>query len=470
MKIANNEYSFKRSFYFDAERSVKSNNVTFILGARKCGKTVCLKQLAAELSQAEYYDIKSIEEDAAIDLQDEIISSIRADEKRTFLIDEATYFMFPEKTIAKVANEFAACRNLNTRVVFAGSQSIALEAWANRAFAGNAEFVYADFLSYPEWLAYKGIDELSEETYNRFIFGTREFYSDFISLDQYLKGCLEETIISNLKSSNVILNNNCDRLNEKILKNMLYAALIAQQDRPDIVNFFDRDKVFREVRSSFKDAYRAIGSEEVQQRIEKIFSNRLEAYSSMDMETFKQGLVFLYRSGLITLTYVSDEKESFEKIFDVYMDLCFNDNNRIKTKKDLFENVNISIKYPMFYVEILKEILLDDMPNEIKGDILGGIVECHTRGILSQECSYEYHCNGREVDYVNFANREAIEISVRNKSGKELCFDDLPNTFTKTLLTKDQDYTEANGLVRVPYYKFIFEHSVGKELLSENQA
>ncbi len=185
----------------------------------------------------------------------------------------------------------------------------------------------------------------------------------------------------------------------------------------------------------------------------------------MDMESLKQGLIFLYKSGLITLTLVTDEKKNSEKIFDVYTDLCCNDNNRIKTKKDLFENVNISIKYPMFYVDILKEILLDDMPNEIKVDILGGIVESHTRGILPQYCNCEYHCNGREVDYVNFANREAIEISVKNKSGKDLCFDDLPEIFTKTLLTKDQDFTEANGLVRIPYYKFIFEHSVGKELL-----
>ena len=423
-----------------------------------------MKQLAAELSEAEYYDVKSIEDDETIDLQDEIINSIRKNEKRTFFIDEVTYFLFPEKTIAKIANEFAACRNSNTRVVFAGSQSIAIETWANRAFAGNAKFVFADFLSYPEWLVYKGIDEISEKTYNQFIFGTREFYRDFVSLDQYLKGCLEETIVSNLKTSNIILNNNCDRLNERILKNMLYAALIAQQDRPGIVNFFDKDKMFREVRNSFKDAFRAIGNEEVQRRIDKIFLNRLEAYSSMDMETFRQGLVFLYRSGLITLTYVTDEKENFENIVDVYMDLCCNDYNKIKTKKDLFEKVNISIKYPMFYVEILKEILLDDMPAEIKGDILGGVVECHTRGILPQEYSYEYHCNGREVDYVNFAEREAIEISVRNKSGKELCFNDLPDTFVKTLLTKDQCSIEADGLNRVPYYQFIFEHSVGKEL------
>lgn len=460
-----NGYDFKRSLYFDVLKSVQSNKVTFILGARKCGKTVCMKQLASELPEARYYDIKSMSEDDAVDLRDKIINSINTNEKVIYLIDEATYFIFPEKTVTRIANEFSSCENRNTRIAFAGSQSIALEAWANRAFAGNANLVYGDFLSYAEWLAYKGIDEVSEKTYNRFVLGTREFYSDFVSLDQYLKGCLEETIISNLKSSNIILNNCCDRLNEHILKNILYAALVAQQDRPDIMSFFDKDKVLREIRSFFKEAFRAVGNEEVQKRVDKIFENRLAAYNSMDMETFKQGLIFLYRCGLITLTYVSDERENFENIVDVYMDLTCS-NNKIKTKKDLFEKVNISIKYPLFYAEILKEILLDNMPEVIKGDILVGIVECHTRGILSQENRYEYHSDGREVDYVNFAEREAIEISVRNKSGKELCFDDLPGDFDKILLTKDQSFTEANGLKRIPYYQFIFEHSAGRDFFN----
>lgn len=453
------EYTFKRDFYFDVKKSIEESNVTFVLGPRKCGKTVCLKQLAAEFPNAVYYDIKSMDEDASVDLQEEIFSSIQTNSNRVYLIDEATYFIFPEKVIARVASEFSSINNSNTKVVFAGSQSVALEAWANRAFAGNAKFIYANFLSYPEWLAYKGIDEVSESTYNQFILSTRDFYSDFISLDQYLQGCLEETIVSNLKTSNLIINNSCDRLDVDILKNVLYATLIAQQDRPDITNFFDSDKVFREIRNSFKDAFKALGSDEVHCRVEKIFRSRLKAYSSMDIETFRQALVFLYRSGLITLTYVSDEKDNFENVVNVYRDLCYCDNNRIKTKKDLFSSVNICIKYPMFYVEILKEVLQENMPKEIRGDILGGIVECHVRGVLTQKCCYEYQCNGREVDYVDYANQMAIEISVRNKRGNELCFSDLPDAFTKILLTKDQDFVESDGLVRIPYYKFLFENS-----------
>lgn len=473
VKKTSNKYDFKRSFYFDVEKSIEDNSITFILGARKCGKTVCMKQLEVELPNAEYYDAKQMSDDDTVDLIDEIADCIKNNEKRVFLVDEATYLLRPEQAIAKIANAFTDCKNTNTKVVFTGSQSVALEAWASRAFAGNAMSIYADFLSYPEWLAYKKIDEVSESTYNQFILGTREFYSDFVSLDMYLKGCLEETIQSNYKTSNVIFHNNCDALNERILKNVLYAALVAQADRRTLQNFFDRDGLLKKIHSSLKEAYSAVGGDTLRNRIDDILSERIIGYSSTDFETLKQSYIFLQKCGLVTLTYVSSETHNFENIVDVSNDLCKWDENKIKNKNELFSRVNICIKYPMFYAEILKEVLGEHFPSAIKGDILGGIVECQVRGLLSQWDCYEYHGMCREgelqkeheVDYVNFARQEAVEISVRNKEKKDVHFDDLPKTFTKILLTKDQDYTQTDGLIKVPYYKFIFEHSVGRELL-----
>ena len=190
-----NRYDFKRGFYYELEKSVQNNKVTFLLGPRKTGKTVCMKQMAEEMPEAEYYDAKVMPEDDTVDLFDEIAVCIRNNEKKVFLIDETTYLLLPEKMIAAVANNFSDSANTNTRIVFAGSQSVALEAWASRAFAGNAMFINTDFISYPEWLAYKGMAEVSEKTYNQYVLGTREFYSDFVSLDEYLRGCLEETFL-----------------------------------------------------------------------------------------------------------------------------------------------------------------------------------------------------------------------------------------------------------------------------------
>ena len=461
--MPNAGYEFKRGFFYDVKASIEQNKATVVLGARKTGKTVCLKQLADELANAVYYDAKTMTDDETIDLVDNVVSSIQNNENKVFLIDETTCLLMPEQMLAQIASAYTDCRNSSTRVVFAGSQSVALEAWAVRAFAGNAAFIYADFLSYPEWLAFKGLNEVSEQTYNQYILGTREFYSDFVSLDAYLKGCLDETVQSNYKTSNIIFHNECDALSVPILKNILYASLISQLDRPSIQSFFNKENLFKKIRFSFKEEFRALGEDIVKDRIDNILSSRMTAYSSMPFDALKQGFVFLQRSGLVTLTYVSEKTNDFEDIIDVTSDLCRWDNNRIKNKEELFSKVNICIKYPMFFVEIIKEILQDHMPEEIKGEILGGVVECQARGLLPIDFSYEYHKEEglikREVDYVNYAERKAVEFSIRNKTKSELCFDDLPTEFEKILLTKDQDFT-TGGVQHIPYYKFIYEHSV----------
>lgn len=54
-----NNYDFKRTFYYEAETAIKDNSISFILGAKKCGKTVCMRQLEAALDNAVYVDMKS---------------------------------------------------------------------------------------------------------------------------------------------------------------------------------------------------------------------------------------------------------------------------------------------------------------------------------------------------------------------------------------------------------------------------
>lgn len=38
----NNKYTFKRSFYYEAEKAINDSSISFILGTKKCGKTVCM--------------------------------------------------------------------------------------------------------------------------------------------------------------------------------------------------------------------------------------------------------------------------------------------------------------------------------------------------------------------------------------------------------------------------------------------
>ena len=66
----------------------------------------------------------------------------------------------------------------------------------------------------------------------------------------------------------------------------------------------------------------------------------------------------MHRIGLITITPVSD---SIESIPNIRRDLSISD-SRINYKDELFKSYNVCIKYPMFYMAILKEILKENLP------------------------------------------------------------------------------------------------------------
>ena len=452
-------YRFKRDFYCDVEEGIKKTNATFLLGPRKCGKTVCLKQLAHEYKNAKYVNFKTLDEDESMEIFETIIRLIKEDEHVIYLLDEITYAFKPEHEINKIAEVLSEVENKNTKIVFTGSQSVALESWGNRAFCGNASFIRTNFLTFKEWLAYKGMEEVSGDSYKKFLFEVKDFYR-FTSLKDYLQGCLEETVISNYKTNNIIFNNDVSLLNVDILLDVLYSTLITRQNKTTPQVFANKNQLRDDLKYFFRNAYNEIGKEEISDRIAQVISERYTTLSSTNVSTLKQALLFLYRCDLITLTYVS---ENVENNINIKTDL-FSSENRIDYKADLFKNI-ICIKYPMFYIEILKEILKDKMPGEIPNDILGGIVECHVRGILPDTNCFEYHdIQDREVDYVNLAKQVGIEITVANKKNQKVHFDCLPECYRNILLTKDiSDFN--NGILRIPYYEFIYNELPGLDLM-----
>ena len=52
------QYNFKRDFFYEAENAIENSNITFITGPKKCGKTVCLRQLADAYENALYINMK----------------------------------------------------------------------------------------------------------------------------------------------------------------------------------------------------------------------------------------------------------------------------------------------------------------------------------------------------------------------------------------------------------------------------
>ena len=178
----------------------------------------------------------------------------------------------------------------------------------------------------------------------------------------------------------------------------------------------------------------------------------------MNVNDCKTALRFLSNCGLITLTYVSDGTD-----VDPYItSKLLKETNELYQKPGIFSRFNVTINYPMFFVDIVKSILKDKMPNNLPRSLLGSIVECHVRSLLPKTGCYEYRDEkGAEIDYVSTSGK-ALECSVSNKSNSETHFNAIPNLKQRVLLTKNQKgYSFDNQIIRIPYYEFIYGYSDG---------
>lgn len=448
--MSNIGYPFKRNFYYDMEQAIDRSAVVFLLGPRKCGKTVALLQMENSSGLVSYYNFKTMDPEESMELFDTIRDSMDKDLEKVFLLDEITYAYQPEKEINEISIQLSDKPCNKTKVVFTGSQSVALEAWAYRAFCGNAALVRADFLNYSEWLAYKGFADSTEATYNQFLYEIEDFYG-FLSLEDYLSGCLEETIISNRKTDNVIMGNDTYLVDLDSLLDICYATLFTLHNHVNSHGFTKNDKLGDTVRFYFRNVCKQLGADEIGERIATSFIGKYNDFRSKDLDTLKQSFMFLYRIGLITITPVSDTEEN---IPNIYKDLASSD-SKINYKDELFRSYNVCIRYPMFYMAILKDVLRDEMPDQLPAALLGSIVECHVRGLLPGKGAYEFKdSDGHEIDYVNVMDGIALEITISNKRSDEINFKYLTDDYQKIVLTKDIEDTIGNKR-KIPYHNYI---------------
>jgi len=445
-------YDFKRDFFYDLLAALDTYSVSFLLGPRKCGKTIALSQIKEEYPNSIYIDFKQSinNSDEQYEYFNKIEESISNDESIIYLIDEITYAPSPEAHIARIANLFAENKNTKTKIIFAGSQSSALESWANRAFCGNVGKIRPAFLGYSEWLKFMNLTEISAETYNRFLYEAQNFYK-IHSLKEYLEGCLEETIVSNNKTNNYILGNECNLIDTNLLVDLCYTTMFSLHNHTTMKTFLQDEKLEPTIRTYFKAACKELTSPKLRERIEASFGGSYDRILKTDLDKLKQGFLFLYRCGLLTLTPVIPQTEN---IPNIYTDL-YHDTDKIKYKEDLFKKYNPCIAYPMFYVQILKDILQEYMPEELPKELLGSVTECYLRGLLPSEGCYEFHDeHDNEVDYVNPKEQLAIEFTVSNKPMNRTHFEIFDENYTKILLSKTIN-DEYQGTLRIPYYNFI---------------
>lgn len=451
---------FKRDFYEQVLNTLDNKDVVFLLGPRKCGKTVMLRQFESENSDVRYVDFKAMESsDAKIDLVTEVVKSVLGSKKCYYLLDEVTYMFFPDSEIARIAGAYTQAKALGikiqTKVIFAGSQSVALEAWGYTAFSTQAAYIRVSFLTYAEWLRYLGLSDINEDTYLRFLFNVSEFYG-FSSLEDYLKGCLNETVNSNANSQNYIFGNDCDLIDECLLSDILYLILFSLHDHVSAINFFKQNALTDKVSYVARQLKLSnpLSRQDIAEMIAKSWLRRYDNVRSVDLATLKQALLFLIRCDLIVATpVISDLDTRINVKYKLERDTGF------KTKREVFSQVNYTIKYPMFYVAVLKEILKSNLTMKLESITLGSIVECHVRGLLPCADCFEYRdFENREIDYIDRRNGLAVEIATWNKKDSDVNFDILAECgYDKILLTKD--IRESSDIVRIPYYEYIYNLS-----------
>lgn len=175
----------KQSVFFDygvfpvLKKSVRESQLTFVIGAKGCGKTRLLQQLKV-YNCGSYYNIKEIGADASIHLRDDIIRSIERGDDRLYILDDMQYASFPERFINELSLAFDDFPHSNTRVVISGGAPVAIWHWGLRAEAGNAVIINVGF--------YAGINYDIEKYGNS---------------RNYLKACADEAELAQNKSSNI---------------------------------------------------------------------------------------------------------------------------------------------------------------------------------------------------------------------------------------------------------------------------
>lgn len=430
-------YKFKRDFYRELQRFIESpTNVLVLTGPRKCGKTVSLIQLQRE------YKEKAIRVDfkagATVEDAKEITQTIRCNKDIIFLIDEITYLDYADRALADWSNAFDFVENCKTKLIITGSQSIAIRAWSNRAFSATAQYLAVTFINYSEWLRYRALD-CTEQSFLDFVTRAKEF-TKIQSVTSYLESCLDETIVSNSKSLNVIFNNDCDGLTADILLAVMYTVMFTLYNHVNVNTYKKASRLEDDVKYWFSEA-------DLDEQVLARFTAHYKLLKSLDFNTFRKAILFLVQADLITLTYFS---EGIDDQLDVRAELTSKTPRVLNGIDDFFRNCNVCIKYPLFYICVLQELVRDF---SLQGVLLGSIVECYVRGLLSAY-SYELRRDDKEIDYIDYFRQQAIEFSISNKKIHDTNFEVLGDGWDKILLTKNQVGT-AGSVRLVPYFEFI---------------
>jgi hypothetical protein len=461
---------FHRKIYFQCVNFIeKSNkNICLLTGPRKIGKTYCLNQIVKDYN-AVYFDMKQYVDNE--DKVNEVFDIIKEGSSKLVVIDEVTYVNCTETFFNSLASIFSGQKNNPVKVIITGSQSYALRRYSSIGL--NAVSISSSFIDFEEWLLYRGKIANYGDTYNvteadylDYITNVKEF-TKIESNEEYLLACIDESIESEHRSVYSI-DGLADVRTEDVhdIIALAYSTLISLHNKSSYENVIDFSGAIKSVRLFFNqvNGETKIKSTDYERAVEHSVVSRIKRLGGLKLDDLHRYLKFLVQCDFMLITETSDEV----KTTDVYKWIVNDRDIGIKSPADFFRKYIITFKYPLFFYNIIDDIssYIDGVTGSdlLASSILGSIVECHVRSLLSYRYNRENGIEFRdrikngEVDYVNYCDGIMVEISIRNKSNNDLWLDLVPdsNEYKKTVLSKDWD----NELY-TPYYKYILELSRG---------
>lgn len=443
-----------------------SKGVLVLLGVRKCGKSRCLLQIKDKFKIDKIYDFKGLPEDVAnkyltriVDCKDGII-----------LIDEATYIPNLYNSLHRI--EQSILQYPNKKVIITGSQCYNLRYIVNASIGSCADFIYTSFIDFEEWLVFrKKINSYgeeycpTEEDVKDYIFNQNDFTKINSNID-YIQSCIGETVESEIKTG-IKVNGSVPVSNgdEDVMKYVMYMSMFSLHKRRSANRLSEYYKDILAIRSS-SDARETIKESELLRRAEDRLNSLIIRNVKPTADEIRDAVLFLHQLGLVTIVEITNDLDSFE----VESFLRTYDSRGLSNKKRFFEICNICPKHPMFFMNMLYEVLYDVSKENIQSfvgnDLLGSIYECLVRGLLSyknfSDFQYEYFNTEPtivEVDYIDKYAKLAIEFTVssnHNKNG----FESLEN-YEKIITTSNKEDVGYADIKKVFYPKYLLDLSRG---------
>ena len=334
---------------------------------------------------------------------------------------------------------------------------------ASYAFGNCCTFIYGTFLDYDEWLRYTDRQDVTYNSYIDYLMNVSDF-NNTSSLELYLKSCIDETLLcckncyKLVPSLAMYSDSDIDSIINNAISLLYVNFLLLHNSICNRADFTDLVKLARRLRRVTGDSSTIIKSSVFDNAIRESIVTKLPVLDSLTDEALRKALMFLIQFDFIVICHVGTSSDN-----NACYDFIYNNANSLTVSQFLQEYV-ICVKHPIFSVLILKDIVsrIDgcDLRSQLSNDVLGSIVECHVRGLLSYldksdfQDVYFASMTQQAVDYINYTNKVMYEISCGTKSEKNVHFDAVPNAdlYDKYVINGKRN----DGNYRL-FYKWIYD-------------